>query len=110
MQILVTGGAGFLGRYVVRALQARGYDRIYAPRSSEFDLRAALAVKRLFALFEPELVVHSAATVGGIGANQAEPGRFFYDNAAMALHLVETARQCKVKRFVAIGTTCSYPQ
>lgn len=109
-RVLVTGGAGFLGTHLVAALKTAGYERVLAPPRRECDLRDFRSVKKLFAGFEPEIVIHCAAAVGGIAANQKEPGRFFYDNAAMALHLIETSRIQGVERFIGIGTTCSYPR
>lgn len=109
-RVLVTGGSGFLGSVVVRKLQERGCSRITAPRSREFDLRDARAVSRLFDQSLPNVVIHLAAVVGGIGANRKNPGRFFYDNAVMGIQLIEQARRSGVEKFVCLGTICAYPK
>lgn len=106
----VTGGAGFLGRAVCEALDQRGAAHIFVPRSREYDLTRADAVGRLFDEARPDVVIHLAAEVGGIGANQKQPGRFFYANMAMGLHLIEEARRRKVSKFVQVGTVCAYPK
>lgn len=117
---IVTGGAGFLGSHVVKKLRARGVNKILVPRSAEYDLRQPEAVKRLYddaarlqsEIFKPEnvIVLHLAAKVGGIGANRANPGKFFYDNLMMGMLLMEEARQRGVGKFVTVGTVCSYPK
>jgi GDP-L-fucose synthase len=109
MRILVTGGAGFLGTSVVRRLRSDGHD-VFVPRSSEYDLRSAAAVTQVFVDSLPDVVVHLAAAVGGIGANEAHPGRFLHDNAIMGLQLMERARLAGIKKFVTIGTACEYPE
>jgi len=109
-RVLVTGGAGFLGRHVVQKLKRRGCEDIFVPRSNVYDLRKESAIKLLYQQKKPTLVIHLAAIVGGIGANQKEPGRFFYDNAVMGIHLMERARVVKINKFVAIGTICGYPK
>jgi len=106
----VTGGAGFLGRAVCEALEQRGAVHIFVPRSRDYDLTRADAVGRLFDEARPDVVIHLAAEVGGIGANQKQPGRFFYANMAMGLHLIEEARRRKVSKFVQVGTVCAYPK
>ena len=106
----MTGGAGFLGSAVVKCLQSRGYEKIFVPRSKEYDLRDQAAITRLYRDFEPRVVIHLAAVVGGIGANRDNPGRFFYDNAVMGIQLMEHARQFEVAKFVAVGTICAYPK
>ena len=109
-RIVVTGGAGFLGREVCSALEAYGPSSILTPRSFEYDLRRREAVRRLLRMTKPEVIVHLAAVVGGIGANRANPGLFFYDNAIMGIQLLEEARLAKVAKIVVIGSICSYPK
>ncbi len=107
---LVTGGAGFLGQRVVRALQMRGVRRIFVPRSAEFDLREKGAISRALDWAKPDIVIHLAAVVGGIGANREFPGSFFYDNAIMGIQMLEQTRQAGVEKFVTMGTVCAYPK
>jgi len=107
---MVTGGAGFLGRSVVALLRARGVDDIVIPRRAQFDLTRADEVARLFDGVRPQVVLHLAAEVGGILANQRNPGRYFYANMAMALHLIEQSRLAGVEKFVQVGTICAYPK
>jgi GDP-L-fucose synthase len=111
-RIVVTGGAGFLGTAVCRLLRDRGVpnDRIIVPRRRDFDLTVEADVARLYAEARPDVVIHLAAEVGGIGANMAHPGRFFYANMAMGLHLVEHARRHGLEKFVHTGTVCAYPK
>ena len=109
-RILVSGGSGFLGAHVVERLRERGCRHVFAPRSKEYDLRQERAVARLYDETRPDVVIHLAAVVGGIGANRANPGRFFYDNAIMGIQMMEFARRASVKKFVAVGTICAYPK
>ena len=108
--VLLTGGAGFVGSSVAARLRAAGCTRIVVPRSREFDLTRAEHVRALFAQARPQMVIHLAARVGGIGANQRFPGTFFYDNAMMGLQTMDEARRQGVEKFVAVGTICSYPK
>src|SRR5262245_62838854 len=107
---VVTGGAGFLGQPVCQRLQELTQREIVVPRSVDYDLRERSAIHRLFDSARPEVVVHLAAVVGGIGANRLNPGRFFYENAIMGIELMEQARLYGVKKFVGVGTICSYPK
>ncbi|HEV8697609.1 MAG TPA: NAD-dependent epimerase/dehydratase family protein, partial [Candidatus Limnocylindrales bacterium] len=107
---MVTGGGGFLGRAVVECLSARGIADIFVPRSASYDLRMSSGVERALADGRPDLVIHLAAVVGGIGANRENPGRFFYENAIMGIELMEQARRAGVTKFVQVGTVCSYPK
>jgi GDP-L-fucose synthase len=109
-RVMVTGGAGFLGRRVVERFGRAGAAEVFVPRSGEYDLRDWSSIERALADGRPELVVHLAAVVGGIGANRANPGRFFYDNAIMGIQLMEAARLARVGKFVQVGTVCSYPK
>lgn len=109
-RVLVTGGAGFLGRAVVGLLKDKGCRHIFVPRQNDYDLRQESAIKRVLKDSNPDIVLHLAAVVGGIGANQRHPGKFFYDNIMMGVPLIEEARKCGVKKFVAIGTICAYPK
>ncbi|HEU4501277.1 MAG TPA: GDP-L-fucose synthase [Nitrospira sp.] len=109
-RVVVTGGAGFLGSFVVEQLRTKGCRAVVVPSSKDYDLVEMDAVRRLYADANPDVVVHLAARVGGIGANQANPGRFFYDNLMMGSQLIEVGRQLGIKKFVAIGTICAYPK
>ena len=109
-RVMVTGGGGFLGQAVVRRLERAGATEIFVPRSSDYDLRTHDGIARALGDGRPDLVIHLAAVVGGIGANRKNPGRFFYENAIMGIELMEQARLASVVKFVAIGTVCSYPK
>jgi GDP-L-fucose synthase len=109
-RVMVTGGAGFLGQYLVEVLQARGSRSIFVPRQAEHDLRQAAAVEQVYQAAQPDIVFHLAAVVGGIGANLQRPGEFFYDNLIMGTQLMEQARLYGVKKFIAVGTVCAYPK
>ena len=109
MNVLVTGGAGFLGTHVVERLRANGLDP-FVPRRRDYDLTVAEDSERLFADARPELVLHLAAEVGGIGANQANPGRYWYANLMMGAHVLEQSRLHGVAKVVVIGTICAYPK
>ncbi len=109
-RVLVTGGAGFLGSYVVGKLHQRGCKEVFVPRSRDYDLREMSAVIRLYEEIDPQVVIHLAAVVGGIGANRERPGEFFYDNLIMGVQLMEQARHFEVEKFVGVGTVCAYPK
>lgn len=109
-RVVVTGGSGFLGRVLVGKLKASGDVEVVVPRSKDYDLVHEVNVKRLLSDVNPDLVIHLAAVVGGIGHNRNNPGRFFYDNLMMGTQLIEQSRLQGVKKFVAIGTVCAYPK
>ncbi len=109
-KILITGGAGFLGGVVVDRLKSAGYANLIIPRRKEYDLTREADAERLYETFKPDVVLHLAAEVGGIGANLDNPGRYFFANMAMGLHLIEGARRHALKKFVQIGTICAYPK
>ncbi|HQF20522.1 MAG TPA: GDP-L-fucose synthase [Kiritimatiellia bacterium] len=110
-RIVVTGGAGFLGSFILERLRQRGCrDNVFVPRIEEYDLVEHANVQRMYDDFRPDLVIHLAAVVGGIGANRAHPGEFYFKNMAMGLFLMEEARRRKIEKFVALGTICAYPK
>jgi GDP-L-fucose synthase len=109
-RVVVTGGAGFLGSFVVARLKALGCANVFVPRKREFDLRHETGIARMMEASSPDVIIHLAAVVGGIGANRENPGLFFYENLAMGVHLMEKARLAGVAKFISIGTICSYPK
>ena len=109
-KITVTGGAGFLGKFVVKKLEEAGCLKIFIPEIGNYDLRDIVDIKRMYKDSEPDLVIHLAAVVGGIGANRENPGSFFYDNLIMGIQLIEEARLNNVEKFLALGTICAYPK
>ncbi len=109
-RVVVTGGAGFLGRYIVEGLQKRGCKNILVPKIEDYDLVTLKDIIRMYEDMKPDIVIHLAAVVGGIGANREHPGEFFYKNLMMGVQLIEQGRIRNVEKFVAIGTVCAYPK
>lgn len=109
-RVAVTGGAGFLGQRVVAQLEEAGYSEVLVPRREDFDLTEQSDVRRFYREMRPDILIHLAAEVGGIGANRRSPGRFFYANAIMGILLIEEARRAGVEKFVQVGTICAYPK
>ena len=109
-RVVVTGGAGFLGSFVVQQLREKGCRNIVVPRSRDYNLVQMDAVRRLYSESRPDIIIHLAARGGGIGANQSNPGRFFYDNLLMGTQLIEVGREQGLEKFIAIGTICAYPK
>ena len=109
-RVMVTGGAGFLGAWVVQRLRQRGCQSILVPRSKDYDLRRGEDIRRALSDAAPDLILHLAARVGGIGANRAHPAEYFYDNVMMGVPLLHEAWRAGVRKFVAIGTVCAYPK
>jgi GDP-L-fucose synthase len=109
-RVCVTGGAGFLGQRIVDVLKQRGCPDIFVPQSKDYDLRTQSDVQRMLAHSQPDVVIHAAAHAGGIGLNNEKPAELFYDNAIMGITMMEEARKSGVKKYVQIGTICSYPK
>ena len=109
-RVMVTGGGGFLGRRVVDRLGRTGVADIFVPRSRDYDLRERAGIDQAIADGRPDVIIHLAAVVGGIGANRENPGRFFYDNAIMGIGLIEAGRAAGIEKFVTVGTVCAYPK
>lgn len=109
-RVVVTGGAGFLGSFVTSKLRERGVEHVFIPRRRDYDLVQIGDVRRLYDETRPDLVIHMAAVVGGIGANRANPGRYFYDNLMMGVQLLDEARQRSIPKFAGLGTICAYPK
>lgn len=109
-KVTVTGGNGFLGKYVVQKLKEHGAQQINIADIDRYDLRELADIKRMYQEQQPDIVIHLAAVVGGIGANRQNPGKFFYDNAIMGIQLIEQARRFGIEKFVCIGTICAYPK
>jgi GDP-L-fucose synthase len=109
-RICVTGGGGFLGSFVADALRRRNCHNVFVPRRRDYDLTTVAGIERLFETARPQVLIHAAALVGGIGANCEMPGLFFYENAVMGIQLIEYARRYAVEKTIVVGTTCSYPK
>ena len=109
-QVCVTGGAGFLGSFVLEKLRRRGVEKIFVPKIEDYDLVKGADIQRMLDDSKPDIVIHLAANVGGIGANREHPAEFFYDNLMMGVQLMHEAWLRKVKKFIAVGTICAYPK
>ncbi|MBI5544031.1 MAG: GDP-L-fucose synthase [Deltaproteobacteria bacterium] len=109
-RIAVTGGAGFLGSYILAKLRERGAREVFVPEYPAFDLVERAAIQRMYDEAKPDIVIHLAAVVGGIGANRANPGKYFYDNLMMGVQLLEEGRRRSIEKFVGLGTICAYPK
>ena len=109
-RVVVTGGAGFLGKYVIDGLEKRGCQNILIPKIEDYDFVKADDISRMYDVMSPDIVIHLAAVVGGIGANREHPGKFFYENLMMGVQLIEQGRLRYIEKFVAIGTICAYPK
>src|ERR1700741_1867894 len=109
-RVLLTGGGGFLGGFLRARIERENPAALFAPRAAELNLLDPVAVRHWLSEHQPNLVIHAAAVVGGIGENRLHPGRFFYENAVMGIHLIEEARLAAVEKFVCIGTVCAYPK
>ncbi len=109
-RIVVTGGAGFLGSYILEGLAQRGAKQVFVPYIEDYDLTSLSEIKRMYDDMQPDIVIHLAAVVGGIGANREHPGEFFYKNLIMGVQLIEEGRLREIEKFVAIGTVCAYPK
>ena len=109
-KVIVTGGAGFLGKFVVKKLEEKGCSDIFIPKIEDYDLRDLDVIKRMYKVSKADIVIHLAAVVGGIGANRENPGSYFYDNLIMGIQLIEQARLNNIEKFLALGTICAYPK